>query len=252
MHTPALVDDLRGLAGSIWAGAFRRVAMRRCPACGQPSMPPICGTCCEASDLKQPGFRTAVRQIGDSTLEVAFLAAYTTRLHAAPTPLAELLLRFKYGGDRAAGHALLRLCRLYGRSLCDRVDLVVPIPLSSRRLKERGYNQAAWLARGLSRSICARMAPDALVRATDTSPQASRTARERRSLSGAFHAQGELVAATRVLLVDDVLTTGATLVDASRAIVAAGARSVAAATLLNVEHPNEHAPAPTSRRAERE
>jgi len=110
--------------------------------------------------------------------------------------------------------------------------LLIPVPLHPRRLRERGYNQAELLARRLAGTVLA-VASDALVRTRHTTPQVGSGRTERREhMAGAFAClRPELVRGQRVLIVDDVCTTGATIQDCARALRTAGASSVAAAVL---------------------
>jgi ComF family protein len=110
--------------------------------------------------------------------------------------------------------------------------LVVPVPLHRDRLRERGYNQAELLARGLASETGFPLAERGLLRAVATPPQARLTERTERfrNMEGAFSAAPELVAGRDVLLIDDVATTGATLNACAIALRSAGARSVAALT----------------------
>lgn len=105
--------------------------------------------------------------------------------------------------------------------------LVVPVPLHPRRLRMRGFNPALAVARAVGRAIAAPVAPTALTRLRDTPSQTGldATAR-RRNMAGAMRARRAVP--ERVWLVDDVITTGATLREAARALRAAGARSVVA------------------------
>jgi ComF family protein len=106
--------------------------------------------------------------------------------------------------------------------------LLVPVPLHPLRLRQRGYNQSALIALGTGRKIDAR----ALERIRDTPPQAGLGAEQRRrNLAGAFRARAERVRGRRVILVDDVVTTGATVEAASRELLRAGAQSVDVLTL---------------------
>jgi ComF family protein len=110
------------------------------------------------------------------------------------------------------------------------VDLVVPVPLHPRRLIERGYDQAALLAAPIARRLGVPFAPRAVVRIRETPPQASLD-REARiaNVAAAFRCastSASRVEGSRVLLVDDVRTTGATLAACARTLHEAGARAV--------------------------
>lgn len=107
-------------------------------------------------------------------------------------------------------------------------DAVVAVPLHPRRLRQRGYNQAALLARAVARCLGARMAPRVLRKLKDRPPQAELGAAARwRNAAGCYAARlpSELVEG-ELLLVDDVMTTGATAEACARALLAAGARAV--------------------------
>lgn len=113
-------------------------------------------------------------------------------------------------------------------------DLVLPVPLSPQRLAERGFNQAWELARALHRhsGCAARLQADLLLRVRDTPAQSRLTRAQRlRNLEGAFVVdplRSRALAGRHVLLVDDVMTTGASLSAAALALNAAGARAVSA------------------------
>jgi len=111
-------------------------------------------------------------------------------------------------------------------------DVVVPVPLHPRRLAERGYNQAALLSGRAARVLGAPHAPLALQRVHDTPHQVTfdRAAR-RKNVRGAFRARAPIVQGARILLVDDVRTTGATLEACASALHGAGAHLVLALVL---------------------
>ena len=142
--------------------------------------------------------------------------------------------RFKYprkgitGLDPGAGAVARALVReAGGRCPGPPPALVVPVPLHPHRLRARGFNPAARLARALARDIAARMDPVALRRVRDTPSQTGLDRRERqRNVRGAFSARDGLRLPARIWLVDDVVTTGSTLAEAARALRRAGALTV--------------------------
>jgi len=107
-------------------------------------------------------------------------------------------------------------------------DLVVAVPLYARRQRLRGYNQSALLARELSRLCGLPLAERGLARRRNTPPQARSADAEarKRNVADAFIADGRWVEGRRVLLIDDVMTTGATVDACARALHEAGAASV--------------------------
>jgi ComF family protein len=108
-------------------------------------------------------------------------------------------------------------------------DLVAPLPLHPRRLRQRGYNQALELARPLAAALNLPLLPDLLARGRETIPQTQldRTVREK-NLKGVFVC-AEKVQGLHILLVDDTMTTGATMREAAQTLLCAGAASVSAA-----------------------
>lgn len=144
--------------------------------------------------------------------------------------------RFKYPQPGIAGldPAALAVLRFLVREAAASAPgppplLVVPVSLHPRRLRARGFNPAALLARAVARELAAPFDPTALLRVRDTRSQTSldRPAR-RRNLRGAFRPRPGLRAPPRIWLVDDVVTTGSTVAEAARALRAAGAKHVTA------------------------
>ena len=116
-------------------------------------------------------------------------------------------------------------------------DIIIPVPLYRWRRWQRGFNQAHELARGLSRRTGLELEPRALTRVRATQPQAGLSHRERRrNVDGAFAVRRRgAVQGRRVILIDDVMTTGATLGACAKALKADGTRSVAALTVARAQ-----------------
>lgn len=133
-----------------------------------------------------------------------------------------LILRLKFERVRAAAEPLAcAMAALPGGE----EELIVPVPTTARRLRERGFNQAALLARLIGETLGMPVA-EALIRRDDAPAQSRLSARARaENLSGCMEADGR-AAGKRILLIDDVYTTGATAGEAARALKAAGALSV--------------------------
>ena len=139
----------------------------------------------------------------------------------------QLVLHFKYRHLKAAAAPLGQLMADFLRINPLPGDVIVPVPLYSKRLRRRGYNQASLLAEELHRLTGLPVDEDAVVRVRDTAPQArSANALERRmNVQGAFECPREPNGG-RILLIDDVCTTGATLDACAAALKAAGATPV--------------------------
>ncbi len=143
-------------------------------------------------------------------------------------PIDRLLPRFKFHAGLAEGRLLAQLVLLrIPASAFDSIDAVVPMPLHRQRLGRRGYNQALELARPLARAWKLRLAPAALQRVRATAAQSDLdAAARRRNVRGAFVADAASVVGQRILLLDDVVTTGATVREAAATLLAAGAVEV--------------------------
>ena len=140
-------------------------------------------------------------------------------------PLDALLQHYKYGqGLHLAGFLAEQLVS----HIDTRPDLVIPMPLHRRRLKERGYNQAGEIAKRLAKQLDLPVALTACTRAKDAPPQASLPLKERRkNIRGAFECKTDL-SGKRIALVDDVMTTGASLSELAKVVKKAGAIEVQA------------------------
>ncbi len=144
----------------------------------------------------------------------------------------DLIHSFKYNRLTHLRYPLA-LLTLEGMSeFCD-PHLIVPVPLHRSRLRQRGFNQAVLLGRVLSRRLSLPMLPDALVRTRQTEPQIELSAAERRvNVKGAFSVKRpDHVAGKRILLLDDVMTTGSTMDECAKELKKAGAEVVIATAI---------------------
>lgn len=143
--------------------------------------------------------------------------------------IASAIHHFKFLGIRRLSGPLSAFLLFYDTS---DIDAVVPVPLSPSGLKIRGFNQALLLSHHLARQKKIPLLMDALIKTVDTPPQVGLSAKERKTnVRRAFACTRKNVAGLNVLLIDDVMTTGATVDACSRQLVMAGAKSVSVLTL---------------------
>ena len=143
--------------------------------------------------------------------------------------------KFKYGRKVSLGKPLGRLmargCQEF--LLESGADLIVPVPLHPKRLRWRGFNQSVLLARQISRACDMPMDPFVLVRHRETPPQTQLTEEERRkNMRGAFSLNPDRpIEDKKILLIDDIYTSGATVNECSRTLRRGGAADVYVLTL---------------------
>jgi ComF family protein len=218
--------------------ALHRVLSRwiaaRCPICAiEPSAPLVCSGCREDffADTVHRCERCAIRLPSGAGLCGSCLRQpprfdATFALADYATPVDGLLLALKFGHR-------LELAPVLGELLAERASLVaaprsllVPVPLSFERLAERGFNQSYEIARGTARALGLTFEGAALMRVRHAPAQASLPrAERRRNIRGAFAVRGALHG-LRLVVVDDVMTTGSTLDEIARVLKAAGAQHV--------------------------
>jgi ComF family protein len=138
-------------------------------------------------------------------------------------PLADALRSFKYGNRPEIGRVLSKLLATEALCYAGAIDRVMPVPLHPTRLRARGFNQAVTLARAVARELGVPLDTAGLRRLRPTRDQASLPRGQRiTNLRSAFAARSVGQRSLRVLLIDDVRTTGSTLSAAARALSVAG------------------------------
>ncbi|HEY32249.1 MAG TPA: ComF family protein [Dehalococcoidia bacterium] len=205
-----------GVEGSFLCQVCRRSLPRInppiCPRCGKPqSSEQLCPGCVEWSATID-GIRSPFRFEG---------------------VIREAVHQLKYRNLRAIVSSLAELLDDYLRTLTIPVDVLVPVPLHRKRLRERGYNQSLLLAKGLGKLSGLPLVDNCLIRQTNTPPQArTSTVEERRdNVVGIFSCRDACLRDKQVLLIDDVATSGATLDACAASLKASGAISVWALVL---------------------
>jgi ComF family protein len=198
----------------------------RCEICGGPLESVASGAeRCARCLAQRPHYRVA-----------RTIARYRTTAEDEPGSLPALIRRHKYGLDQSVGRAL---AEFLGDELplnAEDYDVVIPVPLHWRRLWWRGFNQAALLASEVAARLRVPLDTTSMTRQRRTAPQTARHHDERiKNVRRAFAVSNpERIKGRRVLIVDDVMTTGATVDECARVLLRAGAISVDVFTLARV------------------
>lgn len=181
------------------------MTLSSCPVCALPTPSAgVCGAC-----LKQAPYFDATH--------CCFRYAF---------PVDRLVQALKYRQRLVVSNFFARALLEASPTASRQADLLLALPLSARRLHERGFNQALEIARPLARQLGLRLLTDGYTRVIDTAPQASLPWKERRkNIQGAFECTLDLTGMT-VIVVDDVMTTGATLNEFARTLKKHGATKV--------------------------
>jgi len=212
------VDSPGNLCAACFS-TFTFITPPYCDCCGVPLETPViddvlCGACL----ADRPSFAQA---------RAVFLYTDVSK---------NVVLKLKHGDRTDAAVSLARWMQRAGAPLIDACDLIVPVPLHRWRLLSRMYNQAALLANALGKTTGKAVIPDALVRVKATPVQGGldRAAR-RKNVARAFEVRNpRAIEGKRILLIDDVLTTGATASACARTLLSAGAASVSALVIARV------------------
>lgn len=193
-----------------------------CPACesGLPHLShPYCQVCAQPVPTGRPGLcgLCASRPLAVDGIRAPFLMEGTMR---------EAIHSLKYRNLKAVAPILGQLLARYMESITVPGDVLVPVPLHRRRLRDRGYNQSGLLAKEVGKRMCLPVMEGLMIRTRNTPPQVSLSLEERmRNVEGSFacvgNAQGQ-----RLIVVDDVVTTGSTVSACAAVLRAGGAESV--------------------------
>ena len=148
------------------------------------------------------------------------------------SPVQNALHTLKYRRNMGIGEALAHQMAGFVQALGLDVDMLIPMPLGKKRLKERGYNQVDLVARPLAYELGLHYSAQGLWKSRETRSQVGLNVSQRReNVSKAYQADGKVVNGKSILLMDDVATTGSTIQSSAEALLSAGAREVCAITI---------------------
>lgn len=217
--------------------ALRLLYPNTCPLCGRVTGREVCPDCArEVRPLREPLCKKCGKPIGSDQEEFCRDCSRTRHYFDEGRALwlhrkqaAWSIYQFKFHNRRIyAGFYASEMARIYEGYIRKRgITLIVPIPLGRKKRRSRGFNQAEILAEKLSGKLQIPLDADHLVRWRDTRPQKSLDpAARRENVRGIFQWTGRSLAGQKVLLIDDIYTTGSTLNSASRTLKKAGAEKV--------------------------
>jgi ComF family protein len=185
----------------------------RCQRCGRPLVSDISIECADCLREEPPFQKIKSYGIYDGTLRLALNLFKYYRIKRLAKPVSELLKKVDVPDT----------------------DMVIPVPLYKKRLRQREFNQSALIARYIARYTGAELSTGCLVKIRETAPQVGLNAQQRqKNVRNAFRVLDKhLIKGKSVLLIDDVFTTGATIRECSKMLVGAGAGDVFAITVAH-------------------
>ena len=202
------------LCAACWRGLPKNLLA--CPRCALPlaAPAPACGFCIKS----EPAFTSTLAPM------------------QYQVPLSTLVPRFKFHQDLAAGRLLAELfCR--NTSDFDRPDVLVPVPLHSARLRQRGFDQALELAKMIAKHKALPLRSDLLIRTRNTAAQSYLDASQRRKNCRNAFVVVDKVLPNHIALIDDVMTTGATVRECAKVLLKAGVKRVDVWVIARVATP---------------
>ena len=204
-----------------------------CPGCEQPFVTGekhLCTNC--ELDLPMFDFNEDIKDRFIGRIEVKEARSLLKFYHGGLVQ--KIMHNIKYRGDRELGEFMGRmLARHFQRDAAfNDIDVIIPIPLHHSKQKSRGYNQSDTLARGIAEVLGAIVDTQSVIRTKKSSTQTRKSRAERwNNVSGIFQVKDDSLNDKNILLIDDVITTGATLEACGEAILSSGARSISIAAL---------------------
>ena len=202
------------LCAACWRGLPKNLLA--CPRCALPlaAPAPACGFCIKS----EPAFTSTLAPM------------------QYQVPLSTLVPRFKFHQDLAAGRLL---AELFCRNTSDfaRPDVLVPVPLHSTRLRQRGFDQALELAKMIAKHKALPLRSDLLIRTRNTAAQSHLDSRQRRKNCRNAFAVVDKVLPNHIALIDDVMTTGATVRECAKVLLKAGVKRVDVWVIARVATP---------------
>ncbi len=228
----------------LWKESLHLLYPVRCPICDRPVFVvfgrweyPICPGCREAVDyVREPACKKCGKPLSDIRAEFCGDCLRQSHLYDQGKALwlykgyvKQSIYRLKYGNRREYGISYgQELVRVYGDWIRKKeIQLIIPIPLHKKRLRQRGFNQAEVIAKEIGRQMKIPVRKDLLIRCVHTRPQKELNDKERKNnLKKAFKIAPNNVQLNQILLVDDIYTTGSTMDRAAGVLKEAGASQV--------------------------
>lgn len=223
---------------------FSQQVPSQCAVCHAWPSQPLCEACVQTFAQPRPRCRTCalplpggLRQCGNCVVNPPPLDQCLAAVDYA-YPWSGLVVDFKFHQQPGWARGMARLLRSapWVEPALEQADLIIPMPLSRQRLQDRGFNQTLQLARALDRS---KVVHDLLLRIRDTPPQSSLPREERlHSVRGAYAVdplRADAVKNKRIVLLDDVMTSGASLFAAARALKEAGTAHITGLVFARTE-----------------
>ena len=246
---PTISERLASTART-WLTSLRHfVFPTHCPSCGSRLMPGesvVCAAC--FSQLELTGFDPC----GPNDMErmfwgqFAIVHAHSFIYYTKEAPAAHIIRAIKYHDRPELGRTLARqfALQLQETPFFDHIETIVPVPISRKRMRSRGYNQSEWIAKGLADATGIPLRTDVLRRIDEGNSQTKISPLLRKeNVNGAFVAtpQASTLSGRRVLIVDDVMTTGSTLTACAQALEASGTSGISIFTLtISSKLPHSH------------